>query len=70
MLFVTSEPEMLISAAGNLRSIGGATNASNASLGSGAPGLLGGMPLSGAAGRANAAQDGIAPLRVPPQLIG
>jgi len=30
MSFVTSQPEMLISAAGNLQSIGGAMNASNA----------------------------------------
>ncbi|GAB7143782.1 PPE family protein [Mycobacterium riyadhense] len=44
------------------------------SLGSAAPGLLGGMPLSSAAGRAdaaaNAAQDGITPLRVLPDLVG
>ncbi|SOJ57281.1 putative PPE family protein PPE32 [Mycobacterium simulans] len=44
------------------------------SLGSTTPGLLGGMPLSGAAGRAdaaaNAAQDGITPLRVLPELVG
>ncbi|ETW22233.1 PPE family protein [Mycobacterium gastri] len=53
----------------------GAVSTGASSLGSGAsPGLLGGLPLASATERAaaagNAAQDGIEPLRVLPQLIG
>ncbi|KZS68410.1 PPE family protein [Mycobacterium pseudokansasii] len=53
----------------------GALSNGASSLGSGAaPGLLGGLPLASASERAaavgNAAQDGIEPLRVLPQLIG
>ncbi|QNI08606.1 PPE family protein [Mycobacterium kubicae] len=52
----------------------GAVPAAPPSRGFGLPGLLGGMPLSGAASRAeaagNAVQDGIEPLRVLPALIG
>ncbi len=52
----------------------GAVSSAAPSFGSNVPSLLGGMPLTSAASRAeaagNAAQDGIAPLRVLPEVVG
>ncbi|WP_158084000.1 hypothetical protein [Mycobacterium persicum] len=52
---------------------GAVSNGASSLVSGAAPDLLGGLPLAGASARAaaagNAAQDGIEPLRVLPQLM-